>query len=74
MNLQSLAAMDDCEHATGKGLEEHRKIRTPKEIIAEAFKPYEPENELADWAAAELIAELRRAGYDIIQRVGQGNK
>lgn len=24
-NLQALAAMDDCEHATGKTLEQHRR-------------------------------------------------
>lgn len=27
MNLQALAAMDDCEHATGKPLEEHIRTR-----------------------------------------------
>ena len=32
MNLQALAAMDDCEHATGKTLEQWR---TPKDIIGE---------------------------------------
>lgn len=33
-NLQALAAMDDCEHATGKTLEEHIKW-TPREIIGD---------------------------------------
>lgn len=38
MNLQALAAMDDCEHATGKTLEQHIK-ETPREIIgAEAYE------------------------------------
>jgi hypothetical protein len=32
MNLQALAAMDDCEHATGKTLAQHIK-ETPREII-----------------------------------------
>lgn len=32
MNLQALAAMDDCEHATGKTL---AQWQTPKEIIGE---------------------------------------
>lgn len=35
MNLQALAAMDDCEHATGLPLEEHIRRKTPKEIIGE---------------------------------------
>ena len=35
-NLQALAAMDDCEHATGRPLNDHK---TPKEIIgAEALQ------------------------------------
>ena len=33
MNLEALAAMDDCEHATGLPIEEHKRRRTPKEII-----------------------------------------
>jgi hypothetical protein len=32
MNLQALAAMDDCEHATGKTLEQHIR-ETPREIV-----------------------------------------
>jgi hypothetical protein len=35
MNLQALAAMDDCEHATGLTLQEHERRRTPKEILGD---------------------------------------
>jgi hypothetical protein len=34
MNLQALAAMDDCEHATGKTLEQHIR-ETPREIVGQ---------------------------------------
>lgn len=34
MNVQALAAMDDCEHATGRPLNEHPRP-IPKEIIGE---------------------------------------
>lgn len=35
MNLQVLDAMDHCENATGLTFEEHRRYKTPKEIIGE---------------------------------------
>lgn len=53
MNLQALAAMDDCEHATGLTLQEHiKRHKTPKEIIG-----------------AELLQKLKDAGYAVVQRV-----
>ena len=53
MNLQALAAMDDCENATGLTLQEHvRRHQTPKEIIG-----------------AELLQRLKDAGYSVVQRV-----
>lgn len=57
MNIQALAAMDDCEHATGLTLEQHEARRTPKEILG-----------------PHLFKQLKAAGYDVIQRVSQGNK
>ena len=35
MNLEALAAMDDCEHATGLTLKQHEMRKTPREIIGE---------------------------------------
>ncbi len=46
MNLQALAAMDDCEHATGKPLGRHmREVavlhpRTAKEIVQQELAAY----------------------------------
>lgn len=85
MNLQALAAMDDCEHATGLTLEQHgqRMTRqTAREVIAAAFmRNYNPADWLdymssadADELAAELVGSLRAAGYSIVQVVSSGNE
>lgn len=75
MNLQALAAMDDCEHATGKTLEAHRLV--PKEIIADALNDAAMgniEDNVLKEKAGFLIADLRKAGYAIVQVVQTGNK
>ncbi len=74
MNLQALAAMDDCEHATGKSLEEHRKARTPKEVICEAIHYGKACDDPSVDIAVDVINALRAAGYQIVQVVSQGNK
>jgi len=73
-NLQALAAMDDCEHATGKTLEQH--IQTPREIISDAFQDYYGafSDDCSTEKAAELIAKLRACGWHLVQVVSTGNK
>ena len=77
MNLQALAAMDDCEHATGMTLEGHfKRAMFPKEVVAAFFLDRgfaREENDLKE-LAGDCLKELKDAGYDIIQRVSQGNK
>lgn len=69
MNLQALAAMDDCEHATGKTLEEHERVRTPQEVIDDFLDV----RGNAAWGQ-QIITDLRAAGYQIVQVVSTGNK
>jgi predicted metal-binding protein len=79
---QRLAAMDDCEHATGKTLAQHiKERRTAKDVIAEVAYDecyqYSDDNMShsdADSIAAKTINALRAAGYSIVQVVQTGNK
>lgn len=76
MNLQALAAMDDCEHATGMTLEQHIR-KTPKEIIARCIRDgfvldYSDEQLLA--YSSLILQDLRNNGYSIVQVVSSGNK
>lgn len=72
MNLQALAAMDDCEHATGKTLAQHIK-ETPREIIREALEASGDDIEL-DQQVSLLLGRLKFAGYHLVQVVQTGNK
>lgn len=77
MNLQALAAMDECEHATGKTLEQHvQGRRTPNEIVADFLMMRLDVAYRADAMieARHLAEELRSAGYSIVQVVQTGNK
>jgi len=80
VNLQALAAMDDCENATGKPLHMHEVTiphpRTAKEIMAnffndlcEGYDSYEYDNSLGYDLAADLTKALKDGGYDILERV-----
>lgn len=76
MNLQAIAAMDDCEHATGKPLSGHmREVqiqhpRTAKEIIAREFVPAASDETVGENQFADRVLQaLRDGGYDILERV-----
>lgn len=64
MNLQALAAMDDCEHATGMTLEQHAGCwrRTPKEILADY---------VSEGVASSVIDRLKAEGWVLVQRVNE---
>lgn len=67
MNLEALAAMDDCEHATGMTLEQHAGYwrRTPKEILSDY---------VSESVAAAIVARLKIEGWHLTQVVQTGNK
>jgi hypothetical protein len=73
MNLQALAAMDDCEHATGKPLHMHEVTiphsRTAREIITDYVTLYSDVADNAGMVADEILKALRDGGYDILERV-----
>jgi hypothetical protein len=74
-DLQRLAAMDDCEHATGKTLAQHvKERRTAKDVIALEICHSMRTDISADDVAADAIKALGAAGYRITQVVQTGNK
>lgn len=75
MNLQALAAMDECEHATGMTLAEHIR-QTPREIVADWLMTRLDVCHHADAMieARHLVESVRAAGYQVVQVVQTGNK
>ena len=67
-NRESLGAVDHLEAFTPAP-----SRLTAKEVIAAFFREDWPDA-VAKECASALLGNLRAAGYDIIQRVSQGNK